>query len=153
MKVHELKPQPGSHRRRRRVGRGIAAGQGKTCGRGTKGQKAREKVRPGFEGGQMPLYMRLPKQRGTSKSSRPWAPFRKDFAIVNVGDLHRFDPDIPITPELLVESGLVRRTRHGVRILGKGEVVKPLTVRAQHVSEGARAKIESAGGTVEVIAP
>lgn len=153
MQIHELQPRPGSRRPRRRVGRGIAAGQGKTCGRGTKGQKARESLRRGFEGGQMPLYMRLPKQRGSSKSSRPWGPFRKDFAIVNVGDLNRFEPDTPITPELLVESGLVRRARDGVRVLGNGEVAKPLTVRAHHFSAGARAKIEAAGGSVEVILP
>jgi large subunit ribosomal protein L15 len=153
MKVHELKPAPGSRRLRRRVGRGIAAGQGKTCGRGSKGQKQREAVRPGFEGGQMPLYMRVPKQRGTSKSSRPWDPFRKEFAIVNVGALNRFAAETSVTPELLYETGLARRARHGVRILGQGELEKPLHVQAQHVSAGARAKIESAGGSVEVIAP
>ena len=151
MKMHELKPAPGSRRKRSRVGRGISAGQGKTCGRGTKGQKAQEQVPPGFEGGQTRLYMRLPKQRGTSKSSRPWGPFRKEYAIVNVGDLDRFDADSQVTPERLQESGLVRRVGHGVRILGNGELVKPLTVRAHHISAGARSKIEAAGGSVEVI--
>lgn len=153
MKVHELQPARGSRRGRRRVGRGYAAGQGKTCGRGSKGQGSREQIRVGFEGGQMPLYRRMPKQRGTSKSSRPWEPFRKEFDIVNVGDLNRFEEDTLVTPELLHEVGLVRRTRHGVRVLGNGELVKPLAIRAHHVSDGARAKIESAGGSVEVIEP
>lgn len=151
MKLHELKPRPGSRHRRRRVGRGIAAGQGKTCGRGTKGQKARDRVARGFEGGQTPAYRRVPKRRGTSKGSQPWAPFRKEYAILNVGALERFEPQTVVTPELLVETGLIRPAKHGVRILGEGELTKALTVVAHHFSASARAKIEAVGGTAEVL--
>ncbi|HIE51751.1 MAG TPA: 50S ribosomal protein L15 [Armatimonadetes bacterium] len=151
MKLHELKPAPGSRKKRKRVGRGIAAGQGKTCGRGTKGERARENIRPGFEGGQTPLHRRVPKRRGLSRSSRPVGPFRKEFAIVNVRDLNRFAGGELITEERLLAAGLIRRCKDGVRILGEGELTVPLRVQAQHFSASAREKIEAAGGKAEVV--
>ncbi|HEY8414919.1 MAG TPA: 50S ribosomal protein L15 [Thermaerobacter sp.] len=145
--LHELRPAPGARRRRKRVGRGIGSGHGKTAGRGTKGQKARSggAKGPGFEGGQMPLQRRIPKRGFTN------APFRKEYAVVNVEALNRFEPGTEVTPELLVERGLVRDLRDGVKILGDGELRVALTVRAHKFSESARAKIEQAGGKVEVI--
>jgi large subunit ribosomal protein L15 len=117
-----------------------------------KGQKARSKIRPGFEGGQTPLYRRLRKRRGLSKASRNVGIFRRRYAEVNVGRLaERFDAGSVVTPEALVERRLVRALRDGVRILGEGEITKAVTVRAHHFSASARAKIEAAGGSVEVI--
>jgi large subunit ribosomal protein L15 len=117
-----------------------------------KGQKARSTVRPGFEGGQTPLYRRLPKRRGLSKASRNLGIFRRSYAEVNVGRLEeRFDAGAVVTPEALVERRLVRNPRDGVRILGEGALNKAVTVRAHHFTAAARAKIEAAGGTAEVI--
>lgn len=146
MKLHELRPAPGSRRKKTRVGRGIAAGKGKTAGRGTKGQKARSTVRPGFEGGQNPLYIRIGRKRGFKN------PFKIVFEVVNVGRLNDLPVEGPITPELLRELRLVREAGAPVKILGDGEVTRPLHVRAHAFSEKAREKILSAGGTVEVIA-
>lgn len=145
--LHELKPAPGSRRPRKRVGRGIGSGHGKTSGRGTKGQKARSggAKGPGFEGGQMPLQRRIPKRGFTN------APFRKEYATVNVEQLNRFEPGTQVTPELLVERGLVRNPRDGIKILGDGQLTVPLTVRAHKFSASARDKIEQAGGRAEVI--
>ena len=143
--------KPASPRRaRKRVGRGPGSGKGRYSGRGIKGQKARSgsnKMRPGFEGGQMPAYMRLPKQRGQySKDAMPVGPHRTKVSSVNVRDLERFDGEV--TPELLNEAGLIRNTRLDVKVLGHGDLTKKLTVSAHLFSAGAREKIEKAGGTI-----
>ncbi|MFZ7132953.1 MAG: 50S ribosomal protein L15 [Eubacteriales bacterium] len=147
MKLHELKPTAGSTHKKKRKGRGTATGQGKTAGRGQDGQKSRSGggVRIGFEGGQMPLARRLPK-RGFSN-----AKFKKRYAVINIEDLVVFEKDTLVTPELLKETGLIRRVFDGVKILGDGEVSVSLTVRAHKVSKSAEEKIVSAGGKVEVI--
>ena len=147
MKLHELAPNPGARQERKRKGRGIGSGLGKTSGRGHKGQKARSGggVRPGFEGGQMPLLRRLPK-RGFSN-----APFKVRYEVVNVADLDRFDAGTVVTPELLDETRVCKNATKGVKVLGTGELTKALTVRAHAVSASARQKIEAAGGKVEVI--
>lgn len=146
MKLHELSPAPGSRREARRVGRGIGSGLGKTSGKGHKGQNARSGggVRPGFEGGQMPLYRRLPKRGFTNI-------FRKEFATVNLEALNRFEDGTEVTPELLYGERVVKRTGDGVKILGGGELTKKLTVRAQAFTQSAREKIEAAGGKAEVV--
>ncbi len=147
MKLHELKPAEGSKFVRKRVGRGIGSGLGKTSGRGHKGQKARSGggVRPGFEGGQNPLYRRLPK-RGFNNDR-----FRTEYAIVNLEQLNGFAAGTEVTPELLVERGLVKNVKDGVKILGDGELKVALTVKAHKFSQSAVAKIEAAGGKSEVI--
>lgn len=146
MKLHELKPAPGSRRPRKRVGRGIAAGQGKTAGRGTKGQKARAGggVRPGFEGGQNPLYRRLPKRGFTN-------PNRKEYAVINVDDLNRFEEGTVVTPELLKEKGVVKNLKDGLKVLGDGDLTVKLTVKAHKFSRTAEEKIAAAGGATEVL--
>lgn len=152
MHIGDLRPAPGAKKRRKRVGRGMGSGFGKTSGRGMKGQKARGSVRPGFEGGQTPLYRRLRKRRGVSQAARNIGIFRRTYAEVNVGRLdERFDSGTVVTPELLLQQRLLRKLGDGLRILGDGELTKPLTVRAHHFSAAARAKIEAAGGTAEVI--
>lgn len=145
MKLHDLKPAPGSRKPKTRVGRGIAAGKGKTAGRGTKGQKARGTVRPGFEGGQNPLYMRVGRKRGFKN------PFKIVFEVVNVGRLNDLPVEGVITPDVLRQHRLVREDGTPVKILGNGEVTRPLHVQAHAFSESARQKILAAGGTVEVI--
>ncbi|QGQ44011.1 50S ribosomal protein L15 [Metabacillus sediminilitoris] len=146
MKLHELKPAEGSRKTRNRVGRGTGSGNGKTAGKGHKGQNARSGggVRPGFEGGQTPLFRRLPK-RGFKNINR------KDFAIVNLETLNRFEEGTEVTPELLLETGVLSNTKAGVKILGNGQLEKKLTVKANKFSATAKEAIESAGGTVEVI--
>jgi len=146
MKLHEIKPAEGSRHTRKRVGRGIGSGNGKTSGRGHKGQNARSGggVRPGFEGGQNPLYRRLPK-RGFKN------PNRTEYAIVNLDALNRFEAGTVVTPELLVETGVVRNLKDGVKILGNGEINVNLTVKAQKFSGSAVEKIAAAGGSTEVI--
>lgn len=146
MKLHELSPAPGSKHSRKRVGRGIGSGMGKTATRGHKGQWARSGggVRPGFEGGQNPLYRRLPKRGFTNQ-------FRKEYAIVNLDDLNRFAAGTEVTPELLVESGVVKNTMSGIKILGDGEITVSLTIKANKFSQSAVEKIQAAGGTTEVI--
>ncbi|ADQ41231.1 ribosomal protein L15 [Caldicellulosiruptor acetigenus I77R1B] len=147
MKLYELKPAPGSKKSRKRVGRGESSGHGKTSTRGHKGQWARSGggVRPGFEGGQMPLTRRIPK-RGFKNINK------KVYTEVNVEKLERFDNDTVITPELLLKERVISKIeKDGVKILGRGELTKRLIVRVQKVSEGARKKIEAAGGKVEVI--
>ena len=152
MHLGDLRPAQGAKKRRKRVGRGMGSGHGKTSTRGMKGQKARYSVRPGFEGGQTPLYRRLRKRRGVGKSARNLGIFRRNYAEVNVGRLdNRFDAGTVVTPELLQQQGIVRGTIDGLRVLGQGQLVKALTIRAHHFSASARAKIESAGGTAEVI--
>ncbi len=150
--LHQLRPAQGSKKPRKRVGRGIAAGQGKTAGRGTKGQKARENISPWFEGGQTPLYKRAPKLRGESKKAMPVEPFRNHYAIVNVKQLEaKFDAGEVVTPDELVKRRIIDDIEDGVRILGEGELTKPLTVYAHHFSSSAKAKIEAAGGKAVVI--
>ncbi|HEX2266883.1 MAG TPA: 50S ribosomal protein L15 [Actinomycetota bacterium] len=145
MKLHHLRPGDGAKRPRRRVGRGRAAGQGKTAGRGTKGYLARHNSRIGFEGGQMPIQRRVPKLKGFTN------PNRVEWAVVNVERLgEEFDARTNVTPELLRERGLVRKALP-IKVLGNGELNKPLTVSAHAVSESARGKIEGAGGRVEIL--
>lgn len=147
MKLHDLKPAEGAVRKRKRVGRGIAAGQGKTAGRGTKGQKARRGggVRPYFEGGQLPLVRRLPFVRGVGFRD-PW---RVRFTPVNLERLVGFRKGAVVTPERLAKAGIIKRADELVVILGRGELKKPLKVKAHRFSASARAKIEAAGGVVE----
>ncbi len=146
MKLHELKPTDGARVDKVRVGRGTGSGCGKTSGRGHKGQKSRSGggVRPGFEGGQMPIYRRLPK-RGFQNI------WRKEYAEVNVATLNVFDDDMTVDAVALVEMGILKNVLDGVRILGDGELTKKLTVRAQGFTKSAIQKIEAAGGTTEVI--
>ena len=140
--LHTLKPAEGSHRERKRVGRGHGSGNGKTSGRGHKGQKSRagsHSMRPGFEGGQMPLYMRLGKLPGANhRMSMPMGPFRTRTTPVNVRSLERFDAGTEVTPELLKAAGVVRTLRHPIKILGSGELTTKLTVRAHGFSAKAR---------------
>jgi large subunit ribosomal protein L15 len=153
--LHELRPAEGSHRDRKRVGRGEGSGNGKTSGRGQKGQKSRagsHRMRAGFEGGQMPLYMRLGKLRGPNhRKSMPMGPFRTHTTPVNVGALERFDGGVEVTPDLLKAAGVVRTLRHPVKILGDGELSTKLTVHAHAFSRRAAELIESAGGKAVVI--
>jgi large subunit ribosomal protein L15 len=144
MKPHDLKPAPGSTKRRKRVGRGEASGKGKTAGRGTKGTRARNTVRPGFEGGQMPLIRRVPKLKGF----RP--PRRTVYGSVNLSQLGQFDAS-EIGPDELRAAGLIRKRHNLVKVLGSGEVERALTVRAHAFSATAKEKIEAAGGKVELL--
>lgn len=146
MKLNELKPAEGSKKIRNRVGRGIGSGNGKTSGRGHKGQNSRSGggVRPGFEGGQMPIYRRLPKVGFTNI-------FAKEYVTVNVSELERFDNGTEVTKELLKEAGVISKYNDGVKILGRGELTKKLTVKVSKLTATAAEKIEKAGGKVEVI--
>jgi large subunit ribosomal protein L15 len=154
LNLSNLKPAQ-ARKDRKRVGRGLGSGKGRYSGRGIKGQKSRagsHKMRAGFEGGQMPIYMRLGKQRGsTSKDAMPIGPFRTYSQPVNVGSLDVFDADTEVTPELLKERGLIRSTRKDVKVLGNGDLGTKLTVVAHAVSASAREKIEAAGGTVTLL--
>ena len=145
MKLHELAPVPGSKRTRTRLGRGLGSGLGKTSGKGHKGQKARSGggTRPGFEGGQKPLYLRLPKRGFYNK-------FGKEYAEVNVATLNRFEAGAEVDPVPLVEAGILKNVHDGVRDLGGGELTVALTVKANGFTKSAIAKIEAAGGKVEV---
>ncbi len=144
MKLHELKPAEGSRQVRNRVGRGTSSGNGKTAGRGQKGQKARGKVRLGFEGGRMPLFRRMPK-RGFKNINR------KEYAIVNLETLNKFEDGAEVTPALLVESGIIKDEKDGIKVLGNGTLNKQLTVKASKFSASAKEAIESKGGKAEVI--
>ena len=146
MKLHEMKYTEGARHSKKRLGRGHASGTGKTAGKGHKGQNARSGggVRLGFEGGQTPLARRLPKRGFTNFT-------RKEFAIVNVESLNKFDNGVEVTPELLIETGLVKKELDGIKILGQGALEKKLTVKANKFSASAVASIENAGGKVEVI--
>lgn len=145
MHLAELKPAPGAKKREKRVGRGPGSGHGKTCGRGHKGQKARSGggTPPWFEGGQMPLYRRVPK--------KGFFHLKREYAIVNVGDLNRFQDETTVTPELLRDAGLVKRSGRPIKILGDGELERRLTVQAHAFSKSALHKIQAAGGKAEVI--
>jgi len=147
MKLFELQPAPGSSKAPKRKGRGHGTGNGKTAGRGHKGQNARAGggVRPGFEGGQMPLYRRIPKRGFNNKI------FAKVYAEVKVSDLNTFENGDVVTPEVLIEKGLVKKVVDGVAILGNGELSKKLTVKAARFTKTASEKIEAAGGKAEVI--
>lgn len=146
MKLHEYKSAEGARKGRKRVGRGMASGSGKTSGRGHKGQNARsgKGVRLGFEGGQTQLFKRLPKRGFTNVN-------KKEYAIVNVETLNRFDNDTEVTPELLLETGVVSKMNSGLKVLGKGSLDKKLVVKAHEFSAAAKEAIEAAGGKTEVI--
>lgn len=146
MKLHELSPAPGSVREVKRIGRGHGSGQGKTAGKGHKGQKARagRGMRPGFEGGQMPLQRRIPK-RGFNNI------FATNYAIINIAALNKFEDGAVVDVTALKEMGLVKDSKDGVKVLGNGELTKKLTVKVAAYSESAKAKIEAAGGKAEVI--
>ena len=146
MKLHELKAAPGATKAPKRKGRGTATGQGKTAGRGMNGQNSRSGggVRLGFEGGQMPLYRRIPKRGFTNV-------FKKEWSIMNVSDLNAYEDGTVITPELLAADGKVKQVTAGVKILGNGDLEKKLTVQANKFSKAAIEKIEAAGGKAEVI--
>jgi large subunit ribosomal protein L15 len=152
MKLSDLRPAPGAHKSERRVGRGHGSGRGKTAGRGTKGQKARTggRIHRAFNGGQTRLSKRLPFVRGLGNSNLA---FRHDYAIVNVTDLKLFEAGAQITPDVLVAQGFMTKAEGKglVKILGDGDLDRALTVRAHKFTAGARAKIEAAGGTVEII--
>jgi large subunit ribosomal protein L15 len=154
LNLSNLKPAQ-ARKDRKRVGRGLGSGKGRYSGRGIKGQKQRSgshKMRPGFEGGQNPIYMRLGKQRGGSKDALPVGPFRTSAAPVNVSALEdRFDAGAEVTPETLVEKGVLKNTKTDVKILGNGELKKKLSVTAHAVSASAREKIEAAGGSVTLL--
>ncbi len=144
MKLNELKPAAGSRSKRLRKGRGLSSGHGFTSGRGTKGQKAHGKTRLGFEGGQMPLYRQIPKRGFTNIN-------RKEYAIVNLTALNKFDDGAEVTPEVLVENGIVKNLKSGVKVLGSGKLEKKLTVKANKFSASAVSAIEAAGGKTEVM--
>lgn len=144
IRLHNLKPAPGSRRERKRVGRGRSGGGGKTCGRGQKGQKARGKTRLGFEGGQMPLVRRVPKLGGFTPRKR------NVFAVVNVSELSRFEGGV-VDPAALAAAGLIKKEQDRVKILGDGELSVSVTVKAHAFTGSAREKIEAAGGRVEVV--
>ncbi len=147
MFLHELRPNPGAAHRRKRVGRGIGSGHGKTAGRGTKGQKARDQVPLTFEGGQTPLHRRLPRLKGFKN------PTHKEYTIINVALLEeRFEAGDVVTPELLLERRIIKKLeKDGLKVLGEGELTKALTVRAHKFSKTAEQKITAAGGSVEAI--
>lgn len=146
MKLHEMKPAEGARKVRKRVGRGIGSGWGKTSGKGHKGQNARSGggVRLGFEGGQIPLFQRLPKRGFTNIN-------RKEYAIVNLDTLNRFEEGTEVTPELLIETGIVSNAKSGIKILGNGTLDKKITVKAHKFSASAKDAIEKAGGQTEVV--
>ena len=146
MKLNELSPASGSHKLKKRLGRGVGSGTGKTAGRGTKGHNSRSGggVRPGFEGGQMPIHRRLPK-RGFANI------FRKKIIEVNIRDLSRFESGSTVDEAALIRVGLVKGKRDGIKLLGLGEIDYPLQIKINRVSENARKKIESAGGSIEVV--
>jgi large subunit ribosomal protein L15 len=147
MMQEKLSPAPGSKRGRRRVGRGDGSGHGTYSGRGCKGQKSRSgyKMRPGFEGGQLPLIKRLPEKRGFVNI------FRTEYSLVNIGKLGIFEPGSEVTPEKLVAAGVVKSLRHPIKILARGEISHPLVIKADKFSAAAKAKIEAAGGKVEEV--
>lgn len=146
MKLHELRPAKGATKDRKRKGRGVASGNGKTAGRGSKGQKARSggNPRPGWEGGQMPLHRRLPKRGFTNV-------FKKDIAVINLVDLEKFESGTVVDEAALVRTGLIKGRHDGIKLLGQGDINTPLTIKLNAISRTAKEKIEAAGGTVEVI--
>ncbi len=147
MRLNDLRPAPGATHKRKRVGRGIGSGMGKTSTKGHKGQKARAGASPrlGFEGGQTPLHRRLPQRPGFRNVNR------KEYAVVNLDDLEMFNAGTEISPELLINSGIVKNLKDGLKVLGNGEITKALTVRAHKFSKTAEEKLKAAGGTAEVL--
>lgn len=147
MKAHELAPAPGSKKDRKRVGRGNASGHGTYSCRGLKGQKARAgcNIRPGFEGGQLPIIKRLPRKRGFTNI------FKTVYSLVNIEELNIFEPDTEVTLDLLHQSGLVKTLAKPVKVLGSGDIDKPLIISVNKYSESARAKVEAAGGRIEEV--
>jgi large subunit ribosomal protein L15 len=153
--LHNLEPDPGARRGKKRVGRGEGSGLGKTAGRGHKGSKQRSggQISPRYEGGQMPLHMRLPKLRGPlAKTAMPIGPFRTHMTPVNLSRLAEFGAGDVVSPDALLEKGIIKKVDERVKILGNGELTQPLTIKAHGFSATAMAKIEAAGGTAEVIA-
>lgn len=144
MRLSDLRPAKGAVHARKRVGRGIGSGHGKTSTRGHKGDKSRGSVKPGFEGGQTPLHRRLPQKRGFTNI------FKKEYAIVNVETLAKVPEDV-ITPDVLLQRGVIKNLKSGLRVLGRGDLEKAVTVRAHHFSKSAEEKIKAKGGAVEVI--
>ena len=146
MRLNELSPPKGARKARKRLGRGVGSGQGKTAGKGTKGHNSRSGggVRPGFEGGQMPLHRRLPKRGFTNI-------FKKKISVINIRDLSEFESGSVVDVSALVRRGLVKGRRDGIKLLGQGEINIPLTIRVNQVSKGAEEKIISAGGKIEVV--
>ncbi len=144
--IGTIRPPRGAHKRAKRIGLGMGSGHGKTATRGSKGQRSRagSRMRPGFEGGQMPLQRRLPKRGFTNI-------FKKHFALINLRDLASFSPEDKITPELLIQRGLIKKLGDGLKVLGDGELQAPLNISAHHFSKPALEKIRKAGGTAEVI--
>jgi large subunit ribosomal protein L15 len=145
MNLSDLKPNEGATHRRKRIGRGPGSGTGKTSGKGHKGDKARGTTKPGFEGGQTPLHRRLPHFRGFTPL------FKKEYAVVNLSALERFEDDTEVTPDLLIATGVIGSFKDGVKILGDGELTKKLVVRAHHFSKSALEKIAALGGTAELL--
>jgi large subunit ribosomal protein L15 len=147
MKLNELSPAKGSRKSRKRLGRGVGSGTGKTAGRGTKGLNSRSGggVRPGYEGGQMPIHRRLPKRGFTNI-------FKKKISIINIHDLEQFESGSMVDESMLIRSGLIKGQRDGVKLLAQGEIVKPLTIKVNAISKEARVKIEAAGGEIQLIA-
>jgi len=144
MRLSDLRPAT-PQKDRKRIGRGTGTGQGKTAGKGHKGQKARSTIRPGFEGGQTPLHRRLPHLRGFNNR------FKKVYAIVNLEQLERFEAGAEVTPELLKEMGIIKKLEDGLKVLAEGEITKALTVKAHKFSKTAEEKIKAAGGSTEVL--
>ena len=144
MKIHDLKPPAGSHKKKQRIARGIGGKGGKTAGRGSKGQRARGSIKPGFEGGQTPLHRRTPKAKGFNN------PFRVEYHVVNLDTLETFDAGSEVSPATLRARGLVAK-RGLVKVLGRGELKKAVTVKAHGFSESAKSAIEAAGGSVEIV--
>ena len=145
MDLGSLKPAPGSVQQRNRIGRGIGSGNGKTAGKGHKGQHSRNTVRPGFEGGQTPLHRRLPRKRGFNNI------FSKEYTIVNLDQLAQFEAGTEVTPELLLERRVIRDLKDGLKVLGDGEIGHALTVRAHKFSKSAQEKLTASGGTAVVL--
>ena len=147
MKLHELEKNIGATHRKKRVGNGRGSGLGKTCGRGQKGQKARSggSINPVFEGGQLPLYRRLPKRRFTNHM------FKTEYAVINVSDLNRFNNGDVITPMLLKEKGIIKKQLNGIKVLGNGKLEKKLTIQANKFTKSALEKIKESGSKAEVI--
>ncbi len=146
MRLNELSPSTGSRKSRKRLGRGVGSGTGKTAGRGSKGHKSRSGggVRPGFEGGQMPIHRRLPKRGFTNI-------FKKQFAVINLRDLSRFEENSVVDENELIRCGLIKGKRDGIKLLGHGEIKHPVTIKVNKASKSAAEKIEAVGGKVEVI--
>jgi large subunit ribosomal protein L15 len=144
--IGTLRPPRGANKRSKRIGFGMGSGHGKTATRGAKGQRSRagSRMRPGFEGGQMPLQRRLPKRGFTNI-------FKKHFAVINLGDLERFDGQEPVTPQLLIRRGVIKRLEDGLKVLGGGDLKAPLAIQAHAFSKSALAKIQAAGGKAEVV--